>query len=114
MNQQDRYLDLDQRIEENHARLIKDKGWTRDRKSAAKIAPSLLLGMNRNESAATRADSKKQSGISLPKMTKNASAAYLDHGKSRIPKSRSSYRTTRMAGLNKSGNGLSFMGLDVN
>ena len=49
-------------------------------------------------------------------MSKNASAAYLDTMKSsqhRPPKSRSSYRTTRMNGLNKSG-GLSFMGLDVN
>ena len=43
VNQTDQYLDLDQKIEDNHRKQIMDKGWTRSRISAAKMPPSQLF-----------------------------------------------------------------------
>jgi hypothetical protein len=41
---------MDNRIMMNYQKQIKDKGWTRQRRSAAKLPPSVLFGIHKSDS----------------------------------------------------------------
>lgn len=50
VNQQDKYLDMDQKIFDNYHKQVQDRGWTRSRISAAKLPPTVLFGLHRSGS----------------------------------------------------------------
>lgn len=48
---------MDNKIMQNYQKQIRDKGWTRQRRSAAKLPPTVLFGIHKtdSESAGTAA-----------------------------------------------------------
>ena len=46
VNMADKYLDMDQKITVNYERSIKDRGWSREKRTAAKVPPKVLFGIN--------------------------------------------------------------------
>lgn len=138
VNQQDKYLDLDARIFENYNKQIKDKGWTRERRTAAKLPPSVLFGLQKSTdnasqgTAATRtgaaslhqrsfAKNQYKDGPGLPKMS---SAAHLgkdgNRDRHKTAQSRQSSRTARHGQLSvrnklpqQSSHGLGFSAFDI-
>ena len=58
VNQADKYLDLDQKIEMNHRRAVMDKGWGRDMRSSAKVPPAVLFGQRGASMGSTRGTSR--------------------------------------------------------
>ena len=49
VSQTDKYLDIDQKIHENYRKSITDKGWARDKRTAAKLPPSILFGLPKGD-----------------------------------------------------------------
>lgn len=74
VNQQDKYLDLDAKILENYNRQIRDKGWTRERRTAAKMPPSVLFGLQKSSDNASQGTAATRSGahsLNQPSFSKN-------------------------------------------
>ena len=74
VNQQDKYLDLDAKILENYNRQIRDKGWTRERRTAAKMPPSVLFGLQKSSDNASQGTAATRSGphsLNQPSFTRN-------------------------------------------
>ena len=47
VNLADKYLDMDQKITVNYEKSIKDRGWSREKRTAAKVPPMVLFGFNK-------------------------------------------------------------------
>ena len=45
VNLADKYLDMDHKITVNYEKSIKDRGWSREKRTAAKVPPQILFGI---------------------------------------------------------------------
>jgi hypothetical protein len=68
----DKYLDMDHKITLNYEKSIKDRGWSREKRTAAKVPPQILFGVN-------------------PRPDSHSTAARTNIGYSSIPKLGTSY-----------------------
>ena len=120
VNQQDKYLHMDQKIFDNYNKQVQDRGWTRSRRSAAKLPPTVLFGLHRSGSQGFDSDPSARRPSFMNKRTAQSSMQQLSRGGAygaknrKPPKSKQSGRTGHSTAAFSNPMGLGFSAQDVN
>ena len=108
VNQADKYLDMDQRIYENYSKTLKDRGWSREKRSAAKIPPNVLFGLQRSETLTTGITRTNLAAAPRNRAAGTSSAAHF-----LPPKSKGSLRSKKSYIAKQPSGGLGFSAGDI-